>query len=347
MNSAVRDQRSEVGGQASDRSVGFSPRVGEVDWVAGAGPKGSPGDAPSLAAQPGLRLAPPAPATRRPRRSAFTLVELLVVITIIIILMGLLTPVIWIAITNAKEGRIKVEIGMLDSAFKAYKEKYGSYPPSDFTNVTNTSSPQYIALATHLAKAFPSCNVQAEISDMVNHKVNSPAKAVTFWLSGFSTDPEHPISGLPGGANATNPPQPRNAPFVDFDKTRLTFPDGATNAACYCPADTPGTPYVYFASQSYAMHVQNPFGPSYGQGGQGLLRPYAADPVPTGNTPPTPVNPNSFQIISAGLDNDYGDGGQTPPSKVDYFPSGTGYANGDKDNLTNFSDRNLGDSIPK
>src|SRR5437763_5142402 len=69
------------------------------------------------------------------RRTAFTLVELLVVITIIIILMGLLTPVVMIALGRAKEGRITLEIATLDGAMKAYKEKRGSYPPSDFVNI--------------------------------------------------------------------------------------------------------------------------------------------------------------------------------------------------------------------
>ena len=48
------------------------------------------------------------------RGAGFTLVELLVVITIIIILMGLLTPVVINALTRAKEARILAEIAMLD-----------------------------------------------------------------------------------------------------------------------------------------------------------------------------------------------------------------------------------------
>ena len=51
------------------------------------------------------------------------------------------------------------------------------------------------------------------------------------------------------------------------------------------------------------------------------------------------ANPLSFQIIWAGLDNDFG-------SAVNrYFPSGKGFSAGDFDNLTNFSNRLLGDAV--
>jgi type II secretory pathway pseudopilin PulG len=331
---------------------------------------------------------------------------LLVVITIIIILMGLLTPVVMIALANAKEARIKLEIATMDGGFKAYKEKRGSYPPSDFANIgtatfsasagftytapPTTSHPQLDALATHLSKAFPRCNIQTEIAAIIVSNPNypsklpapvSPAQAIYFWLSGFCTDPEHPISGLfttdSSGKLVPNASATREAPFFEFDRARLSFtnppPAAAPFAApCYCAADTPGVPYVYFASQNYNNHAASiytglgsfntigktgfPMTPYdtavWGQGGTGIVRPYAADPYAAG-VGPSPVNPNSFQIISAGLDMAFGGGGIDDAGNKDatyvvgYFKQGTFYATGDKDNLTNFSDKNLGDAIPR
>jgi type II secretory pathway pseudopilin PulG len=339
--------------------------------------------------------------SRRAPRRAFTLVELLVVITIIIILMGLLTPVVINALTRAKEARILAEINILDGAFKQYKADVGALPPSDFSNIgtasisggnysyTPVNSPQYIALANHIQKAFPRCNVNTEIAAIIlsNPKYPntypapiSPAQAIVFWLSGFCSDKEHPISGLltiSGSTVVPNSAATRDAPRIDFDKTRLTWLNGlpGTTAPCYCPADTPGVPYVYFASQNYVAHaaagyaVPADFGTKgtpydtrvWNQGGSGLLRPYAADPPPENNNGVLagPVNPSSFQIVSAGLDSDFGGGGVMDNNTSDatttsnkfpalaFFNSGTWFATGDKDNLTNFSSNTLGDSIPR
>ena len=94
-----------------------------------------------------------------PRRGGFTLVELLVVIGIIAILMALLSPVIYLAIVRAQEVRILAEVTSLDGAIKSFKEKYGAYPPSDFSNMA-TNGP----VGLFLSKAFPNCNVQTELT---------------------------------------------------------------------------------------------------------------------------------------------------------------------------------------
>lgn len=68
------------------------------------------------------------PAERR--RTGFTLVELLVVITIIGVLIGLLIPVIWSAVGRANDARVGGEINTLAQALASFQTKYGEYPPS-------------------------------------------------------------------------------------------------------------------------------------------------------------------------------------------------------------------------
>jgi prepilin-type N-terminal cleavage/methylation domain-containing protein len=271
--------------------------------------------------------------TSRPGRRGFTLVELLVVITIIGILIGLLAPVVAIALARAKEAAIGTEIGQLDSALKAYKEKYGSYPPSDLSNVA--------ALTQHLARAFPRCNATSEAQAVASFNMTTPAQCLTFFLNGYSSDVEHPVSGLQSN------PASQMAAFYPFDKSRFTNPDGSkwngTSVPIYSPSATPGVPYVYFAAQSYSAHYQATTAPGVATGtGQGYCRPYAIDNPPSGATGANLYcNPSSFQIISAGLDSDYGGAATAAPI---YYPSGLNSQPGDKDNLTNFSQKNLGDA---
>lgn len=70
------------------------------------------------------------PARRRRTGSGFTLVELLVVITIIGILVGLLVPVVWSAVGRANDARVAGEINTLAQALASLKNKYQDYPPS-------------------------------------------------------------------------------------------------------------------------------------------------------------------------------------------------------------------------
>ena len=73
-----------------------------------------------------------------------------------------------------------------------------------------------------------------------------------------------------------------------------------------------------------------------------LLYPYAtkrsSDPVSATN-PLTMPNPTTFQIISAGLDGEYGDVSLVTagdPTTYKVFPFGDNYQIGDMDNIANF-----------
>ena len=68
--------------------------------------------------------------TTPPRRSGFTMVELLVVILVLVILMGLLIPAVMRAVGTAKEAAVAAEINLMAQALADFKSKYGDYPPS-------------------------------------------------------------------------------------------------------------------------------------------------------------------------------------------------------------------------
>ena len=73
----------------------------------------------------------------------FTLVEMLVVVTIIGILAAILIPTIATVQRRAKNTTITVEMEQLSEALEAYKQEHKDYPP-DFTNVR--------AVADHVKK---------------------------------------------------------------------------------------------------------------------------------------------------------------------------------------------------
>ena len=84
----------------------------------------------------------------------------------------------------------------------------------------------------------------------------------------------------------------------------------------------------------------------------GIARPYRSDeprqPTP-GVDPHTYkwINPDAFQIIAAGTDNDFGI--SDPANNAGFnrhYPSGADYSDGDKSNITSFSRGTLEDDIP-
>jgi len=96
-------------------------------------------------------------ATPRPRH-AFTLVELLVVITIIGILAGLITAAAVNARRAAKRAVIRTEISELEMAIEKYKTEYGEYPPDffglQFPDGSNMRCEARRAVLRHLRKRF-------------------------------------------------------------------------------------------------------------------------------------------------------------------------------------------------
>lgn len=174
------------------------------------------------------------PASRGHR--GFTLVELLVVITIIAVLASLLVVGATAAMSRARRARIKIEIDQMSQGMDQYKNEVsgGDYPPN--AQINTDSGARMADL-----KGTPILQLRASVpSDLVRHMkrvstrmrreeeaiVNclaggnstfeifegtqsigniliggmTPAEALVFYLNGFSDDPKFPITGSGGPA---------------------------------------------------------------------------------------------------------------------------------------------------
>jgi prepilin-type N-terminal cleavage/methylation domain-containing protein len=162
----------------------------------------------------------------------FTLVELLVVITIIGILAALITVAAVGALKKANETRTKAELNQIAGGMDEYKNKTTAYPPNCQTDdkaMTGGTNPLdeagiYNDLRRHIRQAFPRSQESDDLllamlglspTDTTNYPRTlnggiTAGEAIVFWLGGFSTDPKYPISGEGGpsypisGPNATS-----------------------------------------------------------------------------------------------------------------------------------------------
>jgi prepilin-type N-terminal cleavage/methylation domain-containing protein len=286
---------------------------------------------------------------RRPR--GFTLVELLVVIAIIGVLAAILIPTLYRVVVKARQNVIAQELNQLHLAIESYKQKFGDYPP-DFTTLTSvndfnapTSPNQPHLVVRHIRKAFPrhaytlgsGGTLAACFKDTSGNFVQpDPAEALVLWLSQVRDDPRQPLSGTSN-----------RIVLFPFDEKRLVDPDG-NGLYSYLPPSGQDAPYVYFDSRIYTddspISGSNP--PLVASlcvykdsAGTALLYPYASKV--NASAALSMANQTTYQLISAGLDGEYGDvtgitAGTASTYKV--FPFGTNYAIGDMDNLANFSD---------
>ncbi len=169
-------------------------------------------------------------------RKAFTLVELLVVITIIGILVALVTVAASGAMKKARQTRIKIEIDQLSAAMEDFKLTHGAYPPNTMTDAGGVLNETQIFanFKRQLKKAFPR---HREPDSLLQNLIGtgtggalpggmSAGESLVFWLGGFSADPKYPISGeggpsyIGGTTSLSDPIEDRNW-IIPMEITRL------------------------------------------------------------------------------------------------------------------------------
>ena len=302
------------------------------------------------------------------RRTGFTLVELLVVIAIIAILAALITPAIWRAMTTASKARIKLEVGSISQALEQYKNEMGEYPP-DFSEIgandAETVNLRRNAIYRHLANKYRYRNVSSgyrnvagpgdDLADADLLQLN-PTNALYFWLRGFYGDKQRPLTAGWDANSGLLLPEGRDS-RMDFDGSRLITPTQSRNSNYVSPfaydyvpkGDGSLRPYVYYrATQTVPGSFPYQSALVWSQSSSNTLK----APAPYGSSIQENdfAEPKKYQLISAGLDGNYGDGGRftvnvaaTNPADVvipgsGSYPAGP-YEKADRDNITSFCDK--------
>ncbi|WP_425400870.1 type II secretion system protein [Aeoliella sp.] len=278
------------------------------------------------------------PSPVRNSHSAFTLVELLVVIGIIAALASLLLVAGGAAMRASREAAIKVGCTQLADGFQAYTNDVsgGAYPPNMCIPAAANPFDQF---KRHFNKAFPKQRepdaLLAAIATGVsngNYQMNgttgiglSPYEAPVFWLGGFSDDPKYPISG-PGGpsfrtteiedlgartgfdfAQEQLAPKAADNTFDTSLGRYITYPDPRDNTVTrrinlwwYRPRNLT-IPYAYFdtSAKPKGIVAYDGIGPIV------ALKTGGGNNYVVGNL--RWANEGQCQILSAGLDDAWGD----------------------------------------
>jgi prepilin-type N-terminal cleavage/methylation domain-containing protein len=350
-------------------------------------------------------------------RSAFTLVELLVVITIIGILAALITAAGAGALKKARQTKIKAEVDQMDMSLQNFKNTYQAFPPNcqvdDVVQTGNEPAGEPISEAQVLSdlnrqmkqvaarSREPDYLIRALAGLANNDTANttnlaggmSAGEALVFWLGGFSSDDaRYPISGEGGpsyridnltpGVTAVQADPIESRKWIHpFEVTRLqprtsdNFFDGSGNRFIeytvringedqrrrinfwqYTPAQSE-QPFLYFDTSRHAPGVPN---------GSSLIATY--DPPAATSLNPSALhvhaiktrsqsagdavqiqfaNKDKFQILHAGLDDEWGtdefekmsvhDIGTNNPRQYLLYPDGP-FTGEVADTIVNFSD---------
>lgn len=286
--------------------------------------------------------------TRRPARAAFTLVELLVVISIIATLLALLLPAVQKIRGIGPRTRAVAEIQQLAAAVDQFKQQYKFVPPTSFRipatiQFNNTAHPDNPGCVI-FQRMFPrwargvADGTSTGLAGAGTTLVGSAS--LVYFLGGPNT--LFPQGGQRDGWAVDGPVAPSQGatsltvPFFDFPTNRISVGLGFI--------DPWKTPYAYFGSNDAGAYNLTDVLTFNLPGGTFTVKPYRTQ------TPPPPaaatgfkwVNEKGCQIISAGENGPLATGAATSRGfgPGDFWAPNSGlYAPGQSgaDDLANFN----------
>lgn len=148
--------------------------------------------------------------TQRRGKSAFTLIELMAVITIIVILAGLVVGGMGFVNDRQAKNKAQVQIALLSKALEDYKLDMGTYPPTtDKSTFAATSGTATSAVSLYVPLFYE--GYQFNLNP--NQAATTPPKATKIYLPDL--DPTSTKQGWVASVTGAAPVPPASTPVLD------------------------------------------------------------------------------------------------------------------------------------
>ena len=335
-----------------------------------ASPRATDLECPAMQLHPGPRTGACA------RRAGFSLVEILVVITIIGVLIALLVVALGGANTTVQQAAVTAEIEGFSQGLRKLTTDYNvDFPPDFSANPPGVTNRQVID--RFVSRIFRNRNPQTDVPRQAGGGMQplllenlDPSEALWFWMRGFSNDPQNPLFGP---LNITDPAQVERTALMDMQKAQLRDED-QDGFMEYYPKSGSQMPLVYYVNSNYVRAFVSPesnmralrFSSINAAAALIPPRPYLST---TTVTLPNPwirqhfAAPDTFQILACGLDGEFGtpidnssipaqpapgaaSAGTPGPHVAFAYPTGPYPEKAHLDNITNFAGGTLESDLP-
>lgn len=274
--------------------------------------------------------------TGHQHRTAFTLLELLIVIVIISILAGLLFVAFGNTMGNVRVSQTKAEFAQMEVAMKSFETEYGVIPPSSIVLTEDPGATSWTPSARSTLRRMFGANVDFtqvvdfnKDGDTTDVLTLTSSECLVFFLggmpdgpdgntlTGFSRNQEKPFARL--GSNRVDPQ-------YTFDVSRLIDADD-DGMREYRDLQDEGDIAIIYASSNN--------GQGYSKANGAVAHYYQSDGA-------TPWKQNSFQLISPGTDGEFGFEPEPNPFVGPTWSQGSPVPVAGRDNITNFAPGILG-----